>query len=268
MKFEPGYTYRMPVAFGPLPGPRQTLPDCEPRGSEASIRSLTLRFVSTAEALGELLPPCFELAGEPIVTVEYTELSDVPWLAGRGYDTFAIKLPARFEGRRERVTGSFVAVVWENMADPIITGREELGYAKLFADLRSSPEGRDAHRCVASWDGHTFAELEFEGITEVMPELASQGDSVLNFRYVPGVDAGSEPDSMGPVLTPAVGGVEVIRQATAAGRVRFVRSSWEQLPTFYNIVNTLERLPVVSYGECVVRHLRRNIENRGQRRLV
>src|SRR5437868_13704976 len=209
MKFDPGYTYRMPVAFGPLPGPRQTLPDCEPRGNEASIRSLTLRFVSTAEALGELLPLCFELAGEPIVTVEYTELSDVPWLAGRGYDTFAIKLPARFEGRRERVTGAFVAVVWENMADPIITGREELGYARLFADLRALPEGRDGHRCVASWDGHTFAELEVEGIAEVMPDPASQGDGVLNFRYVPGVDAGSEPDSMGPVLTPAVGGAEI-----------------------------------------------------------
>ena len=268
MKFDSSYAYRMPVAFGPLPGPRQALPDCGPRGAEASIRSLTLRFRSTAEALGELLPPCFTLAGEPVVTVEYTELTDVPWLAGRGYDTFAVQLPARFEGREETVTGSFVAVVWENMADPIITGREELGYAKLFADLSSSSEGDGGHRCVASWDGHVFAELEFEGITEVAPEPAAQGDGVLNFRYVPGVDAGSEPDSMGPVLTPSVGGVDVIRQATATGRVRFVRSSWEQLPTFYNIVNTLEQLPVVGYGECAVRELRRNIENRGQRSLV
>ena len=73
---------------------------------------------------------------------------------------------------------------------------------------------------------------------------------MLHFRYIPGVDAGSEPDCMGPVLMPAVDGVEVIRQATAAGRVRFVRSSWEQLPTFYNIVNALECLPVVSYGNA------------------
>lgn len=277
MRFDPAYTYRMPVAFGPLPGPRQTMPDRTPPGGEATVRSLTLTFVSTAEALVELLPPSLALAGEPIVTVEYTELSDVPWLAGRGYDTFAIKLPARFDGRRDRVTGSFVAVVWENMADPIITGRDELGYAKLFADLRSSPDGRDAHRCVASWDGHVFAELEFEGITEVPPESTAQaestvqgestarGDGVLNFRYVPGVDAESGPDAMGPVLTPAVGGVEIVRQATATGRVRFVRSSWEQLPTFYTIVNTLERLPVLSYGTAVVRQLRRDIRNRGQR---
>lgn len=265
MRFDSGFSYRMPVAFGPMPGPRQALPGCAPRGSEASITSLSLRFVTTAEALAELLPPRFEPAGEPIVTVEYTELSDVPWLAGRGYDTFAIKLPARFEGREDRVTGSFVAVVWENMADPIITGREELGYAKLFADLSSRPEGRDAHRCVASWDGHTFAELEFEGITEVTPEPASQQD-VLHFRYVPGVD--SAPDFMGAVLTPAAGSVEVIRQATATGRVHFVRSSWEQLPTFYNVVNALARLPVLSYGDCVLRDLRRDISNRGQRRLL
>ena len=268
MKFDSSYAYRMPVAFGPLPGPRQTLPDGGPGGGEACIRSLTLRFMSTAEALGELLPPCFELAGEPVVTVEYTELTEVPWLAGRGYDCLAVKLPARFEGRTETVTGAFVAVVWENMADPIITGREELGYAKLFADLSSSPEGDDAHRCAASWDGHTFAELELEGITEVTPEPAAQGDGVLNFRYIPGVDAGSPPDSMGPVLTPSVGGVDVIRQATARGRIRFVESTWQQLPTFYTIVNTLARLPVVGYGECAVRELRRNIENRGQRSLA
>jgi hypothetical protein len=269
MKFDSAYTYRMPVAFGPLPGPRQTLPDCGPRSSEASFRLLTLRFTSTAEALGELLPPGLELAGEPVVTVEYTELSDVPWLAGRGYDTFAIKLPARFEGRQDRVTGSFVAVVWENMADPIITGRDELGYAKLFADLSSEPDGAGGHRCVASWDGHTFAELELEGITDVAPGPApAQGDGVMNFRYVPAVDAGAEPDAMGPVLIPSVGGVDIIRQATAQGRVRFVKSTWEQLPTFYNIVNTLESLPVVGDGECVVREVRRNVENRGQRRLV
>ncbi|WP_172385871.1 acetoacetate decarboxylase family protein [Streptomyces sp. MNP-20] len=270
MKFDPGHTYRMPVAFGPLPGPRQALPGSPPRGGEASITSYVLRFPTTAEALTELLPPGFALHGEPVVTVEYTELTDVPWLAGRGYDTFAVKLPVRFEGREDRVTGSFVAVVWENMADPIITGREELGYAKLFADLTSRPEGRDAHRCAASWDGHTFAELEFDRITEVRPEpatSASQG-GVLNFAYVPGVDAGSRPDRAGAVLTPAVDGVAVDRQATAVGRVRFVRSSWEQLPTFYNVVNALERLPVLGPGDGVVRRLRRNIENRGQRRLV
>src|SRR5262249_41637947 len=124
------------------------------------------------------------------------------------------------------------------------------------------------HRCVASWDGHTFAELEFEAITEVEPQPAAQDDGVLNFRYIPAVDAGSAPDSVGPVLTPSVGGVEILRQATAKGRVRFVKSSWEQLPTFYNIVNTLEQLPVVGYGDCAVRELRRNIENRGQRSLI
>jgi len=271
MEFDPGYTYRMPVSFGPLPGPRQALPGCEPKGGEASITSLSLRFTTTAEALAELLPPRFVLDGEPVVTVEYTELSDVPWLAGRGYDTFAVKLPVRFEGRRDTVTGSYVAVVWENMADPIITGREELGYAKLFSDLRSAPEGRDGHRCTASWDGHTFAEAEFEGITEVAPEdlpgATPQQAGVLNFRYLPGVDAGSAPDSTGAVLTPAVGGA-VLRQATAVGRVRFVESSWQQLPTFYPVVNTLARLPVLGHGECVIRHLRRNIENRGQRHLV
>jgi Acetoacetate decarboxylase (ADC) len=267
MDFDPAYTYRMPVAFGPLPGPRQTLPDSGPRGGEATLRTLTLRYETTPEALRELLPPCFEPGGEPFVTVEYTELSDVPWLAGRGYDTFAVKLPARFDGHRDRVTGSFVAVVWENMADPIITGREELGYAKLYADLHSAPVGRSGHRCTASWDGHTFAELELEGITDVPPAPAVQGAGVLNFRYVPGVDA-SEPDAMGPVLTPAAGGAHVLRQATAGGRVRFVKSAWEQLPTFYPIVNTLERLPVLSYGDCVIRDLRRDIENRGQRRLV
>lgn len=268
MEFDPAYTYRMPVAFGPLPGPRQTLPGCVPQGTTALVRSFSLKFTTTVDAILEMLPPCFELAGEPVVTVEYTELSDVPWLAGRGYDTFAIKVPVSFNGSKDRARGAFVAVVWENMADPIITGRDDLGYAKIFAELRSSSERHDGHRCTASWDNHVFAELELERIREEQPEATPEQEDVLNFRYVPSIDDSSRPDFSGAVLTPAARPVEIFRLATAAGRIRFVESTWEQLPTFYNIVNVLSSLPILDYRQCYVRLMRRNIENRGQRRLL
>ena len=268
MRFDPAFAYRMPVAFGPMPGPRQVLPGCGPQASEATLRTFCLRFRSTAAALLDLLPPGFSIDGAPMVIVEYTELADVAWLAGRGYHTFAVKLPVWFEGRRDRVRGAFVTVVWESKADPIITGRDELGYAKLFADLESGPEGDGTHKCTASWEGHVFAELEFRQISPLVATSAVEPQTgTLNYRYVPGVERHQGPEAMGVVLTPPAPGV-VLERLSAEGGLRFVRSTWTQLPTFYNVINALERLPMLGVEGCELRRLRRNIENRGQRRLA
>jgi hypothetical protein len=48
-------------------------------------------------------------------------MTAVDWLAGRGYTMIEVSWPATFTGRRDHATGRFLAVVWENLADPIIT---------------------------------------------------------------------------------------------------------------------------------------------------
>jgi hypothetical protein len=43
--------------------------------------------------------------------------------------------PALFAGEDREVAGRFLAVMWENLADPSITGRGEIGQPKLFVDI-------------------------------------------------------------------------------------------------------------------------------------
>ena len=66
-------------------------------------------------------------------------MKEIEWLAGRGYNTLGVSFPAVFEGEVDRATGSLLTVLWENLTDPILTGREELGFSKnLLRTARSA----------------------------------------------------------------------------------------------------------------------------------
>src|SRR2546421_7012124 len=133
-QFEAGRIYRMPTHFGPAPGPRQ-VPDDVVVDAKRSPRRLSVAasFLTDPAVLERHLPERFTLAGEPVVTVEFHHMTDIDWLAGRGYTMIWVSWPATFRGREDRATGKFLAVVWENLADPIITGRCEIGDPQLSA---------------------------------------------------------------------------------------------------------------------------------------
>ncbi|HZE54794.1 MAG TPA: acetoacetate decarboxylase family protein, partial [Bradyrhizobium sp.] len=85
-RFEAGRIYRMPTHFGPAPGPRQ-LPDdvvVDPKRSPRRL-SVAANFLTDPVVLEQHLPEGFTLAGEPVVTVEFHHMTDIDWLAGRGY---------------------------------------------------------------------------------------------------------------------------------------------------------------------------------------
>ena len=115
--------YRMPVGFGPAPGPRNLPASQRHRRFDKQATTVTFSAVTDAAALAALLPAGMKLVGEPRLEISVTLLSDIGWLAGRGYNIVMVRIPARWEGQRQ-VSGHFVPVVWENMADPILTGRE------------------------------------------------------------------------------------------------------------------------------------------------
>lgn len=241
--------HRMPVFFGPSPGPRQG-PDGLPFDwSDAPRSTASISFLTDGERLARLLPPGFQLLGDPIVTIESTTLTELPWLAGRGYRMLGIKFGSRFEGVRDIATGPFLAVLWENRPEPILTGREELGFAKLYAELPEPRHYASVQHHLAAWDGHTFFEMEVSDLQNTYPASpaapteALQG--TLHWRYLPSVDP-EEADVAQAVLTPS-GGFEVRYETFQRGKatVRFIPSTWEQLPTMFHIVNALAELPIL-----------------------
>ena len=250
--FLPKSLYRMPTHFGPSLGPRQG-----PEGRRYECRDtphqhiLSLRFRVQPEDVVELLPPGFSLRGEPSLGLEFAEITEIEWLAGRGYNTLGVTLPVDYTAKSGPVQGDLLLVLWENMADPIITGREDLGFAKVYCEL--SP----LYRCdggvtgLASWDGYRFAELRCRDGQKIDPkELpSSESSGTLHYKYIPATGTAGDADCSYVTLTPAgapnfrVLKAEVFTEAS----VLFQPSCWEDLPTLVNIVN---RLAAIELGEC------------------
>src|SRR6185369_12854077 len=120
-EFLKGKLYRMPAHFGPMAGPRQG-PDGETFDWTDTPKRINIStsFLTEPAVLDALLPPGLELAGDPLVTIEIVYMTELEWLAGRGYNTVGVRFPARFRGQRDDILGSFLAILWENLADPIL----------------------------------------------------------------------------------------------------------------------------------------------------
>lgn len=235
---------RMPAFFGRQGGPRQRVADLSRHSNAEGTTSATwLAVDADAGQLEALLPRGFQVQ-EPVLIVEAASLRDLPWLAGRGYELVSVVVPVVFTVGRRPVRGRLELVTWENLADPIISGREELGFNKVYADeiaYRCEPS-RHSVSWNVGWGGTRF--LEFE-VTDLAPNPSEQTQtwrSGPTFHYrvlartgewgaleVEQVTANTEaPAEMTPVLS-----------QSGRGSVRFSTATFEQLPTLAHIVNAL-----------------------------
>ena len=245
--------YRMPVVFGPSAGPRQG-----PTGGAFEMRdaprtATTIRYLTDAGRLSALLPARCALDGDPVVTIEHSVLHRLDWLAGRGYSMLGVKFPARYSGRDGHARGPFLSVLWENRVEPILTGRDELGYPKLYCELPPMRESGGVRHLEATLDGHAFIRLRVQDLAPADPPANSAGDGVLLHRYLPGIQPRGEPSVDEMVLSPS--GNSPMRYSgfwRGAGSVEFVRSTWEQLPTTFHIVNALADLPILEVRGATV----------------
>ena len=190
--FQPDAMYRMPTHFGPRTGPRRG-PDGRGFDCVNSPKSLShsVSYLTHASALEALLPPGFALNGEPVVTISVTYMKEIDWLAGRGYNTLGASIPVTYTGQVDKVTGSLLLVLWENLADPILTGREELGFSKIYCELPEPVVFNGKTLCIGSWLGFRFLDLSLHDLTEVSEqEIAAQtanatSDGTLHYKYMP-----------------------------------------------------------------------------------
>lgn len=243
--------YRMPRVFGNLPGPRNVpidkrdLPNNQ-TGLQISVTALTDRAL-----LQELCPPDCEVDGEGLVNVSQRFHSNIGWLAGRGYSVVGVTFPiihrSKTSGSRQ---GSFAPVLWESLADPIITGREELGFAKLYADMPPARIVADTYSGLASWEGFKFFEIEATDLTEVTASSAPSYGGTFHYKFIPKTGSLGESDveyleyaPPGGIMA-GYGDFPVTRHMTGSGRFTFFRARWEDVPLQYPIINALAELPL------------------------
>jgi acetoacetate decarboxylase len=241
--FETGKRYQMPAHFGPRPS--------SPKSSFKyhDITSMTVPFLTDRDMLAQYLPEPFEVAENALVTVTYACNRNVDFLAGHGYNMVSVSAAVVFNGAQETLEGNFTLVVWENLADPILIGREMQGIPKIYADIEDHSVIAGDWFTSASHFGHKILDMFVSDLRAPTPEEAD----------VYGKPGEGKDNPMGWRFLPAVGGFgQGINQFTTfpskttlsemwigQGRVDWQHLTWEQNPTQHHIVNALADLPVL-----------------------
>ena len=244
----------MPRIFGAAGGPRQAPDHADFLHRPTKFTRYLVGFVGRDDQVRALIPPGLTLRGEPIVQFQFFTLTDVPWLAGRGYNILSMLIPVRrTSDGGGTVEGQFQAVLWENMADPIITGREQLGHAKLPAHLPPPRHWNGKTHIRASWEDFTFAEMELScdaapTSEQIATVRANAGAGLISHKYIPTTGSWDKADADYFTLTPLPGESNLKDPQpfptikSGIGRVTFNRPEWQDMPTQYHIVQHLAAL--------------------------
>ena len=244
-EFEQGSVYTMPVYFGP----QRYHIDYEKLiyrlHQPADTECLTVMFESNASQLEALLPSGFKLT-DPVVTVMAAEFANIGWLGGNTYRILQGSIPARFDGVVDHLCGDFLLALGENHCDPIVGGREGLGYCKIYCDLPRFKKLNGVYRMSASsWD---FQHMKMYVDTtkpakdaERMQRIMGQSQGKMNFKYIPST-GGGEPDAAYPVVNPKFVKPDNYpfelmepKLTICDGGIEFFEPKWEDMPTYYQI---------------------------------
>lgn len=189
LTFEEGQVYEMPVFFGPSPAPKN--PGCDgayPLKQPATVEAATVMYRTDPEMLERFLPEGFSLAA-PVLSVAACEFGTLGNFSGNTYYLINISVPVRFDGERDHVRGDLVLAMYENHADPILGGRDLMGYAKVYADIpRFAKLGGHVRTHASDW-GFRFLDIDVDTKAAcpdeaAMRELAAESKGKLNYKYI------------------------------------------------------------------------------------
>lgn len=280
---DPTTRFRSPFGFGPSPGPRRPLGLKSSHGDVQSLRhakpetseTVSVRFKSSRTYLENLLPKGFAFTSPgtlAFASISCTTLDGMTWLGGGGYSHCGLYIHGVNYTKRDgsKVFGTYLAVLFENLADPIITGRDELGMPKLFCDIAARVEGTEASISLA-WRGAQFGEIKVSGLSTPQPPPATNGEPAQRMpgppppppeqgqfahRYVPAVGEPGKADAdyavFIPYPKPASGETEPQTLTTATASAKFEARDWQSLPTIHHVAKGLAEMPIYAVEEAKV----------------
>jgi len=240
--------YRMPTVFGPAYGPRQAPSGMQYDNVESPKKFCVYgAWLTEPQALMRLLPAGFSLRGEPQVMFEFSYMTEIAWLAGRGYNMLTVRIPVSYQDGDDVIEGFFQPVVWENLTEPILSGREELGWSKIYADLPPGTREHDDLICHAEWMGFRFFEMKLN-VASLTDGAPLQSAPVLHHKYVPATERWGQADVDYVTLTPAGGSRARMLDSAVTTRceAQFYRPRWQDMPTQFSIVHGLADLPLLT----------------------
>jgi hypothetical protein len=258
----PDLYWRMPISFGPMPGPRQSFEKRSQNGLRGTFITASIKFKTSGTLLQNLFPNAAFSFSSP-GTVAYasfsqTTLNQIEWLGGGGYRQFGLYIHGvqYTRGNGEVIKGTFMPVLFESLADPIVSGREELGMPKLYCSIDIN-QNETRYLVQTGWQGALFGKMELEGLQEENIETVrgtiggDADDEILAWRYFhqAAINKGNaavehltfmpraKESNVGPSTVTKV-------QRALAATIAFDPLNWKRLPTLHHIITTLAEIPL------------------------
>ncbi|KAL1894197.1 hypothetical protein Sste5346_005983 [Sporothrix stenoceras] len=258
---KPHLYWRMPVSFGPMPGPRQTYEGVPRTATHSTFTTASIKFKTSRTLLQNLFPSesfKFKTPG----TVAYasfsqTTLNKMEWLGGSGYRHLGLYLHGvQFTKKNgEVLNGTYLPLLFESLTDPIVSGREELGMPKLYCSIDLYRRAT-SYRIQAGWEGANFGMLSLEDLHE--DDAASEhgtiggeaDDGIFAYKYIPRVGDRGKADVQHATFVPHAQESKVVpskvERVWRAGKasIKFDGLDWDALPTLHHIVSRLAEIPI------------------------
>ena len=223
-----------------------------------TARMMSVSFLTNAEKLEKMMPEDkgLELRGDPVMTVTAIYQGALGWLAGRSYDIVMATFPVTFNGKERKVHGAFAPVVWENMTEPILAGRETLGWSKIYADIEPPAVMGNKVHCVAGWYGFKFMDLTIDNLRQLSGEeiqerqakadTASEGS--IHYKYIAKTGHPGEADADYLTISTNKGAPPSEMRSfgiwAGDGSIKFYKGTWEDVPTMIPVVNAFADLEI------------------------
>lgn len=266
----PHLYWRMPISFGPAPGPRQTLyTHTAVPARHSTFCTASIKFKTSRTFLQNLFPTKsfnFKSPG----TVAYasfsqTTLSKMEWLGGSGYRHFGLYLHGVEYKKQDGTTinGTYLPLLFESLTDPIVSGRDELGMPKVFCtiDIRRR---NDSYRVRTGWEGSMFGTFNLDELEEADAEteegtIGGEADyGIMAYKYSPAVGERGKADAAYATVVPHAEESKVVpSKVERVWRSRnpsfkFDSLTQQDLPTLHHIVSKLEQIPIYEYVSAKV----------------
>lgn len=260
---------RMPLGLGPVPGPRQGLDGKRRAELDGNIRYQTtyVTFRTKKSYLSTLLPSAdFNIkvqSGWTTATFSITKLSNLAWLGGRGYSHFGLYIhnvghTGNISGLSEKAenaekTGDFLPVLFESMADPIITGREELGFSKVFATLEAN-QSETSYELSAGWEGTEFCNISLTDLRQQESAVAVPDPPLYHYKVLSSSSEANKVDAEYTTVSQLVlvHGAQEKRWSAGKAEIRFTELQGKEFElAFPTLANVIEGLRGVEVGQVL-----------------
>ena len=187
-------TWRQPTVFGPTPGPPR---DADPN-LQSHVRRLTasIKFKTSGTLLRNMLPNKFYsfAAKDTVALASLTIQShrNVERLGFHGFDRVILEIHGINYTKADEsvIPGRYLPVIFENSADVISAGREEMGYPSVFSDIDLEGTTEGAFSANLSWKGVQWAKIWLKDLAPMSAQKPTHEEAFVH-RCIPELTDGS-----------------------------------------------------------------------------